>query len=101
VLETLIIESGSEEVLVPTDRYAKMRNVWFIPSVPMLTRWLQRTGFREIHVVDVSRTTTFEQRRTDWMTFESLGDFLNPHDPLQTIEGHPAPRRALITAVRG
>ncbi len=98
VLETLVIESDREEVLVPQDRYAKMRNVWFIPSLPMLNRWLERTGFVNATVVDVAATTTEEQRRTDWMTFQSLADFLDPADPAQTLEGYPAPRRAVITA---
>ena len=31
VLETLVIDGGVNDVLVPTDRYGKMRNVWFIP----------------------------------------------------------------------
>ena len=98
VLETLIIESDDLTCLVPEDRYAKMRNVWFIPSIPMLKLWLQRTGFRDVQVIDVSPTTIEEQRRTDWMTFESLADFLNPTDPNRTIEGHPAPVRAMILA---
>jgi tRNA (mo5U34)-methyltransferase len=83
---------------VPEDRYAKMRNVWFIPSVPMLQLWLRRCGFKDIRVIDVARTTFKEQRRTDWMTFESLADFLDPADPMHTIEGHPAPVRAMILA---
>lgn len=98
VLETLIIESDNLTCLVPEDRYAKMRNVWFIPSIPMLKLWLKRTGFRDLQVIDVSPTTTEEQRRTDWMTFESLADFLDPADPKRTIEGHPAPARAMILA---
>jgi tRNA (mo5U34)-methyltransferase len=98
VLETIVIESSQQEVLVPEDRYAKMRNVWFIPSVPMLQLWLRRCGFKDIRVIDVARTTFKEQRRTDWMTFESLADFLDPADPTHTIEGHPAPVRAMILA---
>ena len=100
VLETLVIEGDQCNVLVPDDRYAKMRNVWFIPSVPMLLRWLHRCGFRDTKVTDVSRTTREEQRRTDWMTFESLDDFLDPLDRQLTVEGHPAPMRAVITARR-
>lgn len=99
VLETLIVESDEPEVLVPKDRYAKMRNVWFIPSPSMLTGWLERVGFKQITVVDITTTTSREQRRTDWMTFESLSDFLNPEDPTRTIEGDPAPVRAMLTAV--
>ena len=101
VLETLIIDSDALTCLVPEDRYAKMRNIWFIPSVPMLKLWLQRTGFRDAQVVDVSPTTKEEQRRTDWMTFESLADFLDPADPNRTIEGHPAPVRVMILARKG
>ena len=98
VLETIVIESSQQEVLVPEDRYAKMRNIWFIPSVPMLQLWLRRCGFKDIQVIDVAKTTFDEQRRTDWMTFESLADFLDPADPNRTIEGYPAPVRAMLLA---
>ncbi len=81
VLETLIIEDQAATVLVPKDRYAKMRNVWFIPSVPMLKLWLERCGFKDVFVVDVSPTTIHEQRKTNWMTYESLSSFLDPSDP--------------------
>jgi len=98
VLETLVIEGEMGETLMPEDRYARMRNVWFIPSVPTLKRWLQRAGYREIECVDVTRTTTDEQRATDWMQFQSLPDFLDPEDEHRTIEGYPAPRRATLVA---
>lgn len=100
VLETLVIESAEPTVLVPEYRYARMRNVWFIPSVPLLQLWLRRTGFRDVQVIDVSRTTSEEQRRTEWMTFESLADFLDPANPGLTIEGHPGPVRAMVMARR-
>ncbi|MDG1897568.1 MAG: tRNA 5-methoxyuridine(34)/uridine 5-oxyacetic acid(34) synthase CmoB [Fuerstiella sp.] len=100
VLETLVIDAAGEQVLMPDGRYAKMRNVWFIPSVDMLKKWLRRTGFHEVKVVDVTATTTSEQRSTDWMTFESLSDFLASGDCSRTIEGYPAPVRAMLTARR-
>ncbi len=75
VLETLILESPGSEVLVPEGRYAKMRNVWFIPTLPLLETWLRRTGFKEIRILDVTRTTISEQRSTAWMTYESLARF--------------------------
>ena len=100
ILETLVVEQPTETVLVPEGRYAKMRNVWFIPSVAMLRRWLQRTGFRDVEELDVTATTGEEQRRTDWMTFESLSDFLDPNDSTRTIEGYPGPVRALLSARR-
>jgi tRNA (mo5U34)-methyltransferase len=99
VLETLVVEGGADRVLVPRERYAKMRNVWFIPSVGMLETWLRRCGFRSVVTVDVTPTTTREQRATAWMDFESLADFLDPRDQRQTIEGYPAPRRAVCTAL--
>jgi len=101
ILETLVVESDGCEVLMPEDRYARMRNVWFIPSMPMLERWLMRTGYRDVTLIDVTRTTVEEQRRTEWMTFESLSDFLDPNDPQRTIEGYPSPLRAIVSARKG
>jgi len=98
VLETLVIEGGEGQVLVPDDRYAKMRNVWFIPTPVTLVSWMRRCGFKDVKIADVTVTTTEEQRRTDWMTFESLADYLDPRDASRTIEGHPAPRRVIIIA---
>lgn len=98
VLETLVVDGDANTMLIPQQRYAKMRNVWILPSTLMLTRMLSRIGFRHIHVVDVTRTTAQEQRRTDWMTFESLADFLDPHDVSRTVEGEPAPLRATFVA---
>lgn len=98
VLETLIIKGDEQCALMPEGRYAKMRNTWFIPSVAMLEVWLRRCGFRAIRVVDINQTSTQEQRSTEWMHFESLADFLDPDDPNKTIEGYPAPRRAVLIA---
>lgn len=98
VLETLIIDGGPPEVLMPETRYARMRNVWFIPSLESLERWMRRSGLRNIRCIDVTTTTCEEQRSTDWMRFESLEQCLDPADLSQTVEGLPAPRRAIITA---
>lgn len=98
VLETLVIEGEEDKVLCPYPRYAKMNNAYFLPTVNCLKGWLQRTGFAEIRCVDVTRTTPEEQRKTAWMTFESLADFLDPDDPTRTIEGYPAPLRAILLA---
>ncbi len=98
VLETLVIEGDASSALVPRDRYAQMRNVWFIPSVKALELWLSRCGFEAVECLDVSATTVDEQRPTDWMTFHSLADFLDPSNPSKTIEGHPAPVRATLRA---
>jgi len=98
VLETLVVEGDERAVLVPRGRYAKMRNVWFIPSVAALELWLARAGFKNVRTVDVTPTTSREQRSTGWMRFESLSDFLDPADSSLTIEGYPAPRRAVVLA---
>ncbi|MFJ4588154.1 tRNA 5-methoxyuridine(34)/uridine 5-oxyacetic acid(34) synthase CmoB [Pseudomonas moraviensis] len=98
VLETLVVEGDKHQVLVPEDRYAQMRNVWFLPSVPALELWLRRAGFTDIRCVDVSTTTVEEQRGTEWMKYQSLSDFLDPADHSKTIEGLPAPMRAVIVA---
>ena len=98
VLETLITEGPLGYALVPDGRYAKMRNVWFIPSLSTLEQWLQRIGFKQIRTVDITPTSPQEQRSTEWMTFESLPDFLDPTDPKKTIEGYPAPLRATLLA---
>ncbi len=98
VLETLIVEGDEHRVLVPEGRYARMRNVWFLPSSALLERWCRRIGLRHARTVDVTRTTTEEQRSSDWMHFESLDKCLDPDDPNLTIEGYPAPRRAILIA---
>ncbi len=99
VLETLVIEGDDSNVLIPEDRYAKMRNVWFIPTPDLLVRMLERAGFKNIRVVDTNQTSTEEQRSTKWMEFESLENFLDPDDHNKTIEGYPAPKRAVVIAI--
>jgi tRNA (mo5U34)-methyltransferase len=100
VLETLLIEGEMGEALVPAGRYAKMRNVWFIPTEQTLIQWLKRAGFRDVRCVDLCHTTPAEQRATDWMHFESLQDFLDPDDAQRTIEGLPAPYRGTFIATK-
>lgn len=98
VLETLVVEGDENTVLMPKDRYAQMRNVWYLPSVAALHIWLARVGFVDIKCVDIDITSVDEQRATQWMQNHSLVDFLDPNDPSKTIEGYPAPMRAVFTA---
>ena len=98
VLETLVIDGDENDVLVPDDRYAQMRNVWFLPSCKALEKWIKRVGYKNIRCVDVNQTSTEEQRSTDWMQFHSLGEFLDPDNPNLTVEGLPAPKRAIFIA---
>jgi len=102
VLETLIVEGPEDYVLIPKGRYAQMRNVYSIPSIKTLKSWLNDANFNNIKVVDVNKTTTAEQRKTSWIgkNGASLEDFLDPLDDSLTIEGYPAPTRAIVVCER-
>ena len=100
VLETLVVRGDDTTVLLPGERYAAMPNVYFLPSSTALVGWLERCGFENARVVDEADTSLDEQRTTDWMTFQSLADFLAPDDITRTREGYPAPRRAVVVANR-
>ena len=100
VLETLVVPGDINTILVPPERYAKMANVWFLPSTEALENMLRKVGLENVRTVDVSQTTTAEQRATEWMTFHSLADFLDPNDTNRSIEGHPAPLRATLVATK-
>jgi tRNA (mo5U34)-methyltransferase len=99
IIETLVIDGEETTCLVPQDRYARMNNVWFLPSVATLARWLERVGFESIECLDVSVTTTEEQRKTDWMQFESFEHAIDPENEALTIEGLQRPTRAALRAV--
>lgn len=98
ILETLVIEGKDGDNLIPDGRYAKMRNVWSLPSVDTLINWVEQAGFIKPRVVDINQTSVEEQRATDWMQWQSLADFLDPENPNKTVEGHPAPIRAIVIA---
>ncbi len=100
VLESLIIDQDYGEELIPEKRYAKMNNVWCIPSSKKLMALIEQSGFSEVRVIDESVTSIDEQRCTEWMTFESLSDFLDPSDSSNTIEGYPAPKRVILVATK-
>ena len=101
VLETLIVDGDENTVLVPDDRYAQMNIVWFLPSPAAMIKWLKKCGFQDVRMVDEDVTTTDEQRKTEWMRNDSLAQYLMPDDPTRTIEGYPAPKRAVFVATRG
>ncbi len=101
VLETLIIGGDRDTLLETPGRYAKMKNVYGLPSVHRIVTWLQRSGYRQIRCVDRTPTTVAEQRRMNWMPFESLAEFLDRRNLRYTVEGHPAPLWAIVLAERG
>jgi len=98
VLETIYVPGEEPYACTPADRYARMRNVWLLPTIAELKTWMRRSGYRDIEVVDTLITSIDEQRSTEWMSFESLREALDPDDPSRTVEGWPAPRRAVVTA---
>ena len=98
VLETLVVEGDAQTALIPEGRYAQMRNVWFLPSCEALMLWMRRSGFKNVRLCDVTKTSKDEQRSTLWMRFNSLQDFLGPENDELTREGLPAPLRAIVVA---
>jgi tRNA (mo5U34)-methyltransferase len=100
LIETLIINVEETTQLIPPDRYAGMRNVWSVPSPSLVQSWLQKSGYENIQLHDIQTTGLEEQRATQWMQNYSLINFLDPKDNEKTIEGHPAPTRAIFSAQR-
>lgn len=98
LLESLTINEPGSHLLVPKERYAKMRNAWIIPTAEALESLLLRAGFTNTTIHRFGPITTSEQRRTEWAPFESLADFLDPTDPSRTVEGYPAPHSAAVVA---
>lgn len=97
ILETLVVDGDEQTVFMPEERYAGMRNVWFLPSVAALVRWLSRLGFEIEAQTEAVQTTTLEQRATSWMQCQSLKDFMQADGQL-TKEGLPPPKRVMIVA---
>ena len=50
LLETLIVD-GKNELIVPKDRYAKMRNVFNIPSIDVLRHGLQKLDLKILNLL--------------------------------------------------
>lgn len=98
VLETLIVDSAENGILRPKERYAQMRNVWSITTVEKTLALLDEAGFKNARCVDQNITSLEEQRSTEWMSFHSLKEFLDPNDISKTIEGYPAPKRGIFIA---
>ena len=96
IIESLV--TAGPATLIPPGRYARMRNVWHVPTEARLLEWMAASGFHDIRLVDSTVTTTREQRSTSWMRFDSLAGALDPGDSALTVEGHPAPRRCVAIA---
>jgi tRNA (mo5U34)-methyltransferase len=97
-LDTFIIDGEDDIALTPKDRYSKIPNIYFIPTVSALKNWCLRAGFKDVQLLEIKTTTTDEQRKTDWIKGDSLESFLDKSDQNYTVEGYPAPKRAYIKA---
>lgn len=84
--------------LTPSGRYAGASGVWYLPTLSALQNWVKRAGFSQQKVIYSEALSTEEQRATSWAEVKSLKDFLNPDDPLKTVEGYPAPYRHYLIA---
>ena len=94
ILDTLIIE-GNEEIALSPVRYAKMKNIYFIPTLKTLYNWIEKAKFSSIEFIGKRYTTTNEQRKTEWIEGESLEHFLNKNQT-KTIEGYEPPLRVYL-----
>ena len=86
--------------LFPRSTYAKVPGTWFVPTGACLANWMARTGFREVRLFCEHAMSSAEQRRTDWMDFESYEDFIDKNNPALTVEGYPAPCRVFLKATK-
>jgi len=100
ILDTFMIDGEDEICLTPKDRYSKIPNIYFVPTVSALKNWCHRAGFETVEVLETMKTEHNEQRKTEWIDTQSLEDFLDPNDDRKTVEGYPAPKRVYIKAIK-
>jgi len=95
IIDTLIIDGEEDVCLFPKERYAKMKNIYFIPTINALKNMLHRAKFTDIEVIEIIQTTNKEQRATKWIGTESLDDFIDKKTN-KTTEGYQLPTRAYL-----
>ncbi len=98
ILDTFMIDGDEDICLTPANRYSKIPNIYFIPTVSALKNWCKRAGFSQVEVLAIKATDSNEQRKTEWIDTQSLEDFLDENDKSKTVEGYPAPKRVYIKA---
>ncbi len=96
ILDTFIIDGEEETALCPRERYSKIPNIYFIPTLKALKNWCIKAKFKDFELLDIKITDINEQRKTEWIQGESLENFLDPKNHNLTIEGYPAPKRAYV-----
>ncbi|SFV61237.1 tRNA (5-methoxyuridine) 34 synthase [hydrothermal vent metagenome] len=100
ILDTFMIDGDEEMCLTPRERYSKIPNIYFVPTVSALINWCHRAGFENVELLETMVTEANEQRKTEWIDTQSLEDYLDPNDKTKTVEGYPAPKRVYIKAIK-
>ncbi len=96
LLESQAIPGDEPYALFPEKTYAKVPGTYFVPTGSCLINWMQRAGLSHTKLFCSHPMSSAEQRRTEWMTFESYNDFIDANDPNRTVEGYPAPQRVFL-----
>jgi tRNA (mo5U34)-methyltransferase len=96
ILESQGIPGDEPYALFPDNTYAKVPGTYFVPTGQCVYNWMKKAGFTDIDFFCSHPMSSSEQRKTEWMTFESYSDFINPENPNLTVEGYPAPCRIFL-----
>lgn len=97
IIDSLVLEGDDELCLCPKESYAKMKNVYFLPTISSLINWLEWANFKDVKLIATLPTTPEEQRKTAWIDGESLESFVDFKSG-KTTEGYPLPIRAYLKA---
>lgn len=95
-LDTMYLDMDGDFALSPKNTYSKIPNIYFVPTISALLNWCERANFKDAQILATKPTDAYEQRKTEWILGQSLGDFLDPADQTRTVEGYPAPKRAYL-----
>lgn len=98
VIDCQTISGEEAHALIPANRYAGARGIWFLPTALGLKHWISRAGFQSQQEIYHQPLAVEEQRTTTWAPVASLRESLDPQDPRKTIEGYPAPWRTYVIA---
>ena len=96
ILESQGIPGDEPYALFPDETYAKVPGTYFVPTGKCLSHWMKKAGFKNIDFFCSHPMSSDEQRKTEWMTFESYDDFIDQENPHLTLEGYPAPCRVFL-----
>lgn len=100
IVESQAIPGEDSMALFPDSTYAKVPGTYFVPTANCLTNWMRKAGFTGVDCFDAHPMSSEEQRKTEWMVFESYSDFVSSENPKLTVEGYPAPWRVFHKGVK-